>query len=115
MNSKYVAPVCFIVVSLFLLCCFSCDSKDNYIGKYVSVDKSEPAEKKNIIELMESGEGLWQCCDGDVSFTWYIKGKELRIYTKEGGVMTGKLGKDKVFISLPGDKKLLFRKVLAEN
>jgi len=93
-----------------MISCYACDSNDKYIGIYMATDHQAEKDKDNVIELMENGEGLWGCCQGEVSFTWYVKGKELRINTKEGGIMVGKLEKESFTIVLPGKKKLRFIK-----
>jgi hypothetical protein len=94
--------------------CPACSSKDDYIGTYTSVEGTGPAKKENVIVLMESGEGTWKCCHeasaNEVSFSWTIKGKELRIYTKDGGVMTGELMKHSFVMRLPDRKALTFYK-----
>jgi len=76
-------------------------------------------EKKNIIVLMKSGQGVWRCCEEDtdeeVPFSWNIKGKELRIYTKGGGVMTGELLRKSFVMALPERKALTFHKTSSEN
>ncbi|RJP93862.1 MAG: hypothetical protein C4518_04965 [Desulfobacteraceae bacterium] len=94
---------------------FACNSIDNYAGKYQAVDITESGKKINHIELMENGEGAWTCCDGEVLFTWYVKNKELRINTKEGGIMVGKLENSSFTIALPGKKILTFVKVSSQE
>jgi len=46
----------------------------------------------------------------EVPFTWYIKGGSLRINTKEGGVIVGKIENDTILVTLPGPRALTFRK-----
>jgi len=100
-----------IAACLLVFGSFACDSKDNYVGKYKAVDITENAQKENFIELMENGEGAWTCCDGEVLFTWYVKNNELRINTKEGGIMVGKMKNESFTLSLPGKKSLTFVKI----
>ena len=64
---------------------------------------------------MENGEGSWECCGNEVLFSWYVKGNELRINTKEGGIMVGELQKESFIITLPGNKKLTFVKISSEK
>lgn len=106
-TALYVFAAC-----LFVFIGFGCNATDSYEGHYQAIDtKKEP----HNIELMENGEGAWGCCDGEVLFTWYVKGDELRINTKEGGIMVGKLNKDSFSITLPGKKRLLFVREPAEE
>lgn len=106
----YVCAACLLVFSGL-----ACHSSDSYVGTYQAVDTDEEPPKENFIELMENGEGFWACCDGEVPFTWYVKGSELRINTKEGGIMVGKLKKDSFTIQLPGKKMLSFAKIPSQG
>lgn len=90
---------------------FACQSRDRYVGTYESSDSGDGTQKKNIIELMENGEGLWRCCDDEVQFVWYVKEDELRINTKEGGIMVGNLRDGAFTITLPGNKRLRFTRI----
>jgi hypothetical protein len=46
----------------------------------------------------------------EVPFAWYIKRGDLRVNTKAGGVIVGKIDKDTIHMTLPGSKALTFRK-----
>jgi len=46
----------------------------------------------------------------EIPVIWYIRHGELRINTRTGGVIVGKIGKDTVQISLPSFGPLTFRK-----
>ncbi|MDA8404530.1 MAG: hypothetical protein M0Z56_10100 [Desulfobacteraceae bacterium] len=100
-----------VTACLFVFGGFACSPTDEYIGKYKAIDITENAQKESYIELMENGEGSWTCCDGEVLFTWYVKKNELRINTKEGGIMVGKLKNKSFTIMLPGKKTLTFVKM----
>ena len=67
--------------------------------------------------MKENGDGLWKVSSDEakgtfveVPFTWYIKRGDLRVNTKAGGVIVGKIEKDTIRITLPGSKTLIFRK-----
>ena len=49
--------------------------------------------------------------DEEVTFSWDVKGNELRLHTKNGGVIVGSLDNRIIHVTLPGSKELLFRKV----
>jgi len=91
--------------------CLSCDSRDRLIGTYTATLLNESKDMENRIDLKENGEGAWKCCEGEFEFSWYIKENELRINTKEGGIMIGKLKNNAFTITLPGNKKLVFTKI----
>jgi hypothetical protein len=99
-----------LLVLLILL--LSCESKDEYVGLY----KAE-GQREIILELKENGDGLWKVGSDkakgtfvEVPFAWYIKRGDLRMNTKAGGVIVGKIDKDTIRITLPGSKILTFRK-----
>lgn len=112
MNIRKITTLYVFAVCLFVCIGFGCNATDSYIGTYEAIDKTKEPHR---IELMENGEGAWGCCEGEVLFTWYIKKNELRINTKEGGIMVGKLKKDSFMITLPGKKMLLFVKENAQE
>lgn len=98
-------------VELLLLCliltlCPACESKDKFAGTYTAQVKGEEVR----LELKTSGAGLWIAGTDEVPFSWHIKAGDLRIHTKEGGVIVGKIQGDSIKIDLPGQKELLFKK-----
>ncbi len=112
-NFRKITALYVFVASLFVCIGFGCNAAtDSYIGTYQAIDTTK---EPHMIELMENGEGAWGCCEGEVLFTWYVKGDELRINTKEGGIMVGKLENDSFSITLPGKKMLLFVKESTEE
>lgn len=103
----------FVAASVLLLCmllaaCPACESKDRYAGTYEVQGKAEEVR----LELKASGEGLWVSGSQEVSFSWYIKSGELRINTKEGGVIVGEIQGDTIKVNIPGKKEMVFRKAL---
>jgi len=107
--------VAILFVCLALL--VSCQAKGEYAGIYKS-ERQEPMKQKEIIlELNETGDGLWKVASDkgkgasdEVRFVWYIKRGELRINTAEGGVIVGKIDKDTIRITLPNSRAFTFRK-----
>jgi len=100
------------VLLMFLL---SCESKDKYVGVYKA--EGQKSAKEIILELKENGDGLWKASSDEakgavveVPFTWYIKRGDLRVNTKVGGVIVGRIEKDAIQITLPGCKTFIFRK-----
>ena len=90
---------------LSLVFCFSCESKEKYAGKYVASTKEEIS-----LDLNPSGEGSWSLGDKEVSFSWYVKGGDLRVNTKEGGVLVGKIEGNTIKIILPVRGEIKFSK-----
>jgi len=93
---------------VLLAACLSCKSKDRYAGTYEAQGKPEEVR----LELKAGGEGLWISGSQEVSFPWYIKSGELRINTKEGGVIVGEIQGDTIKVNIPGKKEMVFLKAL---
>jgi len=91
---------------LFLALCPACESKDKYAGTYAAQGKTGEVR----MELKASGEGIWIAGNQEVSFSWHIKAGDLRINTKEGGVIVGKIEGSAIKVNLPGQKELLFKR-----
>ncbi|UCE33106.1 MAG: hypothetical protein JSV40_07625 [Deltaproteobacteria bacterium] len=49
--------------------------------------------------------------DEENSFSWYVKGSEIRMNTKAGGIIVAKIQNDTLEITLPAGKKMSFKKV----
>jgi len=102
-----------LLVLLMLL--LSCESRDKYVGVYKA--EGQKSAKEIILELKENGDGVWRVSSNEVAgtfvevpFAWYIKRGDLRVNTKAGGVIVGKIDKDTIQMTLPGPKALTFRK-----
>lgn len=91
---------------VFLVLLLSCESRDQYAGVYKAQGQGEI-----ILELHGTGDGLWKVGSDEVSFVWYIKQGKLRVNTKGGGVIVGKIGKDTIQMTLPGPKTITFKKI----
>jgi hypothetical protein len=101
---------------LFLTIVASCQSTDRYVGMYQS---DTPGPRGAIVlELRSNGDGLWKVRSQgerdafvEVPITWYIKHGDLRVNTKAGGVIVGKIDGDRIRVTLPGPKTVTFIRV----
>lgn len=100
---------------VLLMLLLSCESKEKYVGTYKA--EGQKPGKEIILELKENGDGLWRVSSDEVAgtfvevpFAWYIKRGDLRVNTRAGGVIVGKIEKDTIQITLPGSETLIFRK-----
>jgi len=93
-----------------LLLSWSCESKERYAGKYTVVEGGSPKQEEVFLELKPNGEGIWVVGTQEVTFSWYIKKGDLRVNTKEGGVLVGKIKDDTFRITVPGRGEMLFKK-----
>lgn len=100
-----------VIVCLLLL--LSCESKERYAGVYKALP-NETVKQEIILELKANGEGLWRVGSKDVfsetPVVWYLKHGDLRVNTKEGGVIVGKIKEDTIQMTLPALGPLTFRK-----
>lgn len=102
----WAAGLCILVMLLA-----SCESGSKYVGVYQAETQGAVKQEVIVLELRADGEGAWKAGSGaEVPLTWYIKLGHLRIHTKEGGVIVGKIKKDTIRMTLPGSKKLTFKK-----
>ncbi len=85
-----------VLSGLIVTLSFSCDTGDRYAGVYQSAEHPE-----NHIELKENGVGVWRVSDDEASFRWDIRDSELRLHTRAGGVVIGKIQNDTIQITLP--------------
>ena len=104
--SGYRGYGCMVGLCVLLMFLLSCESKDKYAGAYKAEGRGEI-----ILELQGSGAGLWRVGSDEVPFVWYIKRGELRVNTKGGGVIVGKIEKDTIQMTLPGSKAMTFKKI----
>jgi hypothetical protein len=116
-RSRFQACGWIIGLSIFVTFLVSCESRDKYVGVYHSEAKGSAKQGKIILELKENGDGVWRVSSDEVAgtfvevpFAWYIKRGDLRVNTKAGGVIVGKIDKDTIQMTLPGSKALTFRK-----
>jgi hypothetical protein len=109
-KKRFVTPIGLWLLCLCVVFSVSCESKEKYAGKYVAAQK-DPSTKETIyLELKPSGEGSWMVGDREVSFSWEIKGGDLRVNTKEGGVLVGKIEGNTIRITLPIRGEIVFSK-----
>jgi hypothetical protein len=105
-NRIWLLSLCLLLVLMF-----SCESKDKYAGVYKAEAKDTSKQAEIAVELKANGDGLWRVGNEEVSFSWDIKGGELRVNTKGGGVIVGKIEKDTIQMTLPNMKTLTFKKI----
>ena len=96
---------------LLLILAAACGSKDQVAGNYQAEGKDLPGQVETVLELKANGDGAWKSGGEEIPFSWHIKGGELRINTKGGGVIVGGLEKDTIHLTLPGKEKMTFRKI----
>ncbi|MGA2937631.1 MAG: hypothetical protein ABSF52_11100 [Syntrophobacteraceae bacterium] len=114
MQKKMRSPV-FLLPVLFCVLLFTaaagCSPRTQLVGTYIAEIKDSPNRGETTLELEEIGTGVWKVGDDEVPFSWHVKGNELRLYTRNGGIIVGNMDNRIIHVTLPGSKELLFRKV----
>ena len=104
---NYLYPV---VICSALIFCFSCGPKERYEGIYQAQDGAPSKYSESQLELMEEGRAIWRVQDDEVSFRWQVKGSEIWLSAKAGGIIIGNIHDDTIEITLPGTKIMVFKK-----
>lgn len=93
-----------------LLALLSCQSGTDLTGTYEAVSPLNPDASVTLV-LKAEGKGAWSVDGEEVAFQWEVRGDELWLHTRSGGVLTGRVGEDdSIDITLAGVGKLLFKK-----
>jgi hypothetical protein len=100
-----------IIILFTLIFSFACDNKQKYAGLYRAEVGELQQGREYTIELKENGQGVWRLADDEAFFSWGVNGKEIRLHTKTGGVITGMLEKNGIEITLPNSQKVFFIKI----
>jgi hypothetical protein len=93
-----------------LLFGLGCTSPENISGSYTAMEDNSIQSSETSIELKEDGQGFWRTPDTEVSFRWSIRDNEIRLHTKEGGIIIGEVHGDMLEVTLPGARVMSFRK-----
>ncbi len=102
----------FLVSSILLVFAMSCGNDGKLSGKY----EAENPDRENavvILELKPGGKGVWSFEENEAFFKWDAGGGGIRLRTKSGGVIEGKIEAGSIRIALPGTGEFLFRPVKA--
>ncbi len=112
MRAKMKTPPAFQILLLCLLLTLlaACGPKPQMVGTYIAEINDSPNHNAASMELKENGVGIWKLGDEEVTFSWYVKNNEIRLNTKNGGVIVGNLDSDVIHVTLPGSKKLFFKR-----
>ena len=102
----------YLLVCLILILIISCDAREEiFVGTYRSMEKNPPEFSDVLVELKAGGEGIRWARGEEVHFEWQVKGNELRIHTKAGGIIVAKMRNNVLEVSLPGPKIVYLKKV----
>ena len=105
-RARLVGAAALLVVVLGL---FACGAHEDMVGTYYAAGE---AGVEVSLALHDGGKGTWTTDEADVPLTWELKGGELWLHTRAGGVLSGAVeGGGVVRMDLPGVGELVFRQV----
>lgn len=107
---RYRNYLSIVFMSFILIITFSCDKKERYAGIYLPKGEESPEQSETYIELKENGQGIWRIHNDEVSMRWSLKDNEIRLHTKAGGIVIGKIQGEAIEITLPGRSITYFKK-----
>lgn len=103
------APLGFL--ALVLLAFWGCGEADGLEGRYRAEFQDKAQPQVITLELGRTGQGTWKTGGDQFSFKWEVKGAEVRLHTREGGVLAGRIGNNTIDLQLPGMPSLTFNKM----
>jgi hypothetical protein len=101
---------CIVSVCLFFFFVSACTSREKYAGTYSTITGASKSQQEIVIELKENGQGSWRKGEEEASFQWSINKSEIRLHTKEGGVILGNIQGDALTIELPNERRMIFKR-----
>ncbi len=89
----------------------ACDRSPSLVGRYEAVcDAGGGPGRPLILELREAGQGAWNTDSESIAFKWDVKGKELWLHTRAGGVIQAAVVDRELVVDMPGAGRLVFRR-----
>lgn len=92
----FIALICLLVTTFS-----SCSSQGSMAGKYRATQEID-TDVYSVMELKESGEGVWEYGDDLVRFRWKVRGDEIWFHTQTGGVIRASLTSRGFSMEIPG-------------
>ncbi len=109
MHKKYI-QCCFAIVIGMMFIVSGCTEQPDMVGVYQKVS-GETSGTSSIIKLEQNKEGIWEKGIDEIPFNWSIRGNEIRLHSKTGGVIIGRLIEDGFIIELPETESFVFHKM----
>lgn len=101
----------YVVLVLVLLSLSGCREGDGLEGRYRGIIPDKNQSQAVTLELGGTGQGTWKTGGDQVSFKWEVRGAEVRLHTREGGVIVGTVGDNSIDLQLPGMPSLTLKKI----
>jgi hypothetical protein len=108
MKSYRVLPG--VLIMFFCVFVSSCKSGEALEGRYEA--RNAASDSAIVLELKSDGKGSWSQNHENIDFGWEIRGSQILLHTKSGGVITGIITHDHIIeINLPGVGSFRLEKV----
>jgi hypothetical protein len=101
----------YFILGFVLLSCWGCREGDGLEGRYRGILPNKNQPQAVTLELGRTGQGTWKTGGDQVPFKWKIRGTEVRLHTREGGVIIGTVGDNTIALQLPGMPSLTLKKI----
>ncbi len=103
-----------LLATALLLCmplALGCPGGEDIKGRYVA--EASPESPAVTLELSDEGKGGWVVEGVTTTLSWELRGKEVLLHTKSGGILAGTLeqadtGSRRITLDLPGVGRLIF-------
>jgi hypothetical protein len=95
---------------MLLVLLTACEPSEQYIGVYKAEVKIASELVVVDLELKEKGAGVWRMGE-EFPVSWVARGNELRLHTKQGGVVLGEFQDGAIRITLPNAGTMIFKRV----
>ena len=90
------------VLAVSLIFAVSCENRDRLVGSYEGYGDKSQWPSKSKLKFGADGQGSWSIGDNTVPFKWEMRGSDIWLHTKDGGVIEGRFKGDTIEINLPG-------------
>jgi hypothetical protein len=101
----------FLILSILFGALQGCADTANVTGEYVAELGGEQGQKIGL-QLEPGGQGCWTTEDDRISFEWESHAGEIRLHSKTGGVIEGRLLHDDIEFTVPGAGRVTFKKAI---
>jgi len=99
----------FLVFSILFAALQGCGDTTVVTGEYVAELDGNQGQKISL-QLEPGGQGSWTTDDDRISFGWESHAGEIRLHTKTGGVIEGRLLHGDIEFTIPGAGRVVFKK-----